>query len=510
MILRRLKHLWMASACLCLLSACQDSENDTLGILQESYLNISFTVDNGREATTRVPAGGENGDGREAGFRRENEVRDVTIILYQNTAGINATDAGSTTVDLVKHYTVTNVSRETQGTTYTDKTDEAVYTTGNQKIEVSDGLKLTNKYRVLVVANADLTSVIKKGDKLSTVRDYIYTQPLYEGTGIGTDAALFVMSSENDVVLDFGATGVKTTVKQGSQTQEFYSFTGIRVERLSARMDFLTSYGGGSLKAEYKAKGTGKNDANGYEYKVFKNLSETSPSSNDVFKLVAVVPFNVNKGSENLFKRISAQRSYDARNTASEIPQYLVDEDATDSWVLDAYSGAAKTSAAHPSYLINTLTDVQGYATDASQWLMASAVQSGLYQIGEADNIIVGYPYENTIDDNTPLYYYATGLALYGYYYKDNKRDDDVSTSRFVYYGYLRHQGEGTASYSAMEASSLNKTAKIGSSAPAMNYGVVRNNIYRININRVTEKGAMELSIKVKEWDPYIHEFIYM
>ena len=43
-----------------------------------------------------------------------------------------------------------------------------------------------------------------------------------------------------------------------------------------------------------------------------------------------------------------------------------------------------------------------------------------------------------------------------------------------------------------------------------MKYGVVRNNIYRISINSIDKKGSMELSIKVKKWDPYIHEYIYM
>jgi hypothetical protein len=81
-----------------------------------------------------------------------------------------------------------------------------------------------------------------------------------------------------------------------------------------------------------------------------------------------------------------------------------------------------------------------------------------------------------------------------------------------VYYGYLRHRGESSGIYTAFEASDLSKTETINSfgSRPAMNYGVVRNNIYRVSIDRITEKGTMELSIKVKKWDPFIHDFIYM
>jgi hypothetical protein len=45
---------------------------------------------------------------------------------------------------------------------------------------------------------------------------------------------------------------------------------------------------------------------------------------------------------------------------------------------------------------------------------------------------------------------------------------------------------------------------------PAMKFGIVRNNIYRVSIGRIDEKGTLELKIKVKKWDPFIHDFIYM
>ena len=43
-----------------------------------------------------------------------------------------------------------------------------------------------------------------------------------------------------------------------------------------------------------------------------------------------------------------------------------------------------------------------------------------------------------------------------------------------------------------------------------MNFGVVRNNIYRISIDRIDEKNNMQLNIKVKKWDVFTHEVIYM
>ncbi len=126
---------------------------------------------------------------------------------------------------------------------------------------------------------------------------------------------------------------------------------------------------------------------------------------------------------------------------------------------------------------------------------------------GTADNMIIAYPKENTLLAASPLYYYATGLAIEGYYYAG---DDATKTpTRYVYVGYMRHQGESSASYPALEAGSLDKTLT-GSSTVAMNFGVVRNNIYRVRINKINEKGEMELKIKVKKWDPYVHAYIYM
>jgi len=47
-------------------------------------------------------------------------------------------------------------------------------------------------------------------------------------------------------------------------------------------------------------------------------------------------------------------------------------------------------------------------------------------------------------------------------------------------------------------------------STTAMKFGVVRNNIYRISINSIDKKGSLDLSIKVKKWDTFTHDWIYM
>lgn len=488
-----------------------DQKEEVMMDVSEKYINLRIAVSTGNQSITRAgekPAGGENGDGREAGFERENTVSGVTVIFYRHADGINAsaTDAANTTIDFCAYYSVTLDSREAQGTDESPHKDEAIYSTGNRPLKGTP-IDITKSYNILVVANVNLASQITAGTTtLAQVREMMSSWA-YSGTGKGIDASNFIMASEeDDVKINFSAT---TPTLEGVDSY-IYSFSGIRIERLAARIDFWTKYSY-SAGVEYKAKtGTGT-DVDGYEYKVYRNGTETTPTSDDIFKLVAVVPFNVNTGNEYFMKRTSELDNYTARNGSAETPLYLTHETTT-SWVLDCYSLGLKTASAHPLRLGNTLTAVQALAEDDAKWLFVKDVQTAdkKYGIDGADNIIVGYPMENTIDDNTPLYYYATGLAIYGYYYKGGIKDA-AHTTKMVYYGYLRHQGESSSSYPAVEAADLSTTETIYSlGRPNMNYGIVRNNIYRISIDRITEKGTLELSIRVKKWDKFIHEVIYM
>lgn len=76
------------------------------------------------------------------------------------------------------------------------------------------------------------------------------------------------------------------------------------------------------------------------------------------------------------------------------------------------------------------------------------------------------------------------------------------------------HQGESDKAYDALLPSELDATVATSSTSP-MNFGIVRNNIYRISIEKVMEKTVTEepkvtLKIKVKKWDKFEHAPIYM
>ena len=95
-------------------------------------------------------------------------------------------------------------------------------------------------------------------------------------------------------------------------------------------------------------------------------------------------------------------------------------------------------------------------------------------------------------------------MAITGSYYSPTGE----FVARKTFYGYLRHQGElSTGSYRAYEYADLSTTDACGDTP--MNYGIVRNNIYRVKISDITDDG-LNLNIKVKKWDKFEHATIYM
>ena len=176
-----------------------DQKERTVMDVSEKYINLRIAVSTRNHDITRAgerPEGGENGDGREAGFERENAVSGVTVIFYQHTDGINAsvTDAVNTTIDYCAYYPVTLDSRETQGTDEYSHEDEAIYSTGNCPLKGTP-IDITKSYNILVVANVNLASLITLGiTTLAEVREMVSSWA-YNGTGKGIDATNFIMAS---------------------------------------------------------------------------------------------------------------------------------------------------------------------------------------------------------------------------------------------------------------------------------------------------------------------------
>jgi hypothetical protein len=234
--------------------------------------------------------------------------------------------------------------------------------------------------------------------------------------------------------------------------------------------------------------------------------------------VTGIMPFNLNNGTsiaetnfgkEYLLKRLTAGLS-------TITPQWLVDE-TTSNYVLDPQTVGKQGTAAHPSLTnsLESVKDLSAVAFAQSGYYKSIAAMYGVIASGggyasltdgslTGEDVIVAYPMENTLLPESPLYYNATGIAIEGYYYSGGLTD--AAPERRVYYGFLRHQGEGDS----YDIETTNDTEEISHTGTAMNVGIVRNNIYRISINGIDDNGQMVLQIKVKKWDPFTHDVIYM
>ena len=497
-----IRHLLAAALLLPLLTACSfmsedyydcDKEPPTT-TSPERYINLSIVVSSGNENATRAdekPAGGEDGDGREAGSERENKVTGITLMLYRDEDGINTAD-DNTKIDFIRYYKV-------------DKTEplggniKSSYTTGYQPLAGTD-IKLNVEYHAIVVANMNLTGEVFVGSSVAEARDKV-TKHIYNGDVMGIAAQNFVMSSEADFKFTLNNPISETIAGKPALV---YSLDGIRIERLAARIDFWMK---GAKYIE---------DLGGYEYSV--------TNSYDRFVLTAVTPFNLYDGDEYFIKRITDE-NYDFTNNKASVV-YLDDEKITTgtghlNYVLDPYTGS-KTANTVPIYMkqdyaLDNFLKSENSTYDAKKGLISSFRSSngeeGVFTYKESetetgDNIIICYPKENTLWKSSPLYYYATGLCIEGNYYKNGT---DTPTP-LTYYGFIRHQGESTTSgvYPIVPSDQLDSYKQANEKIFPMNFGVVRNNIYRISIDNITEQRNITWKIEVKNWDVFEHDIIYM
>ena len=488
----RLRHIFIFTLAF-LLAACQfeddqecPGENDNV---KANYINLTIAVSNGEARGTRAgePLGGENGDGREAGFERENTVTGITLVLYKDATGINTT--ANPTLDFVRYFPVSIAFRHPQGKTYTEKTEEAYYTTGDQPIG-KPNLDFSATYHAIVIANQTLPSSIVEGTStLNDLRD-LTTNIVYSGSPKDpADAcANFVMTSEWDNIINFGS----VIATEDAAGDKHYDLTGqaLVIERMAARIDFHAAKSNGYKTSTDNPAYT----IPGYEYDV--------TGSSDKFVVTGIVPFNLvngvaDYGKEYLFKRIRTNIS-DASTTS------LLADETTSTYVIDPKTMTKDagtpnlTSSLESVYtLIADGTKLEN-TTDNPYYKSIVSMQSsttGKSTVDGKDNLVVCYPMENCLLPGSKLYYHATGIAIIGYYYQNGTG----TGTRYVYLSYLRHQGDA-ATYNVQPYTTPLATDATMGSTTSMLYGVVRNNIYRISINSVTiTPDAPRLKIKIEE-----------
>lgn len=462
------------------LAACQwmtedYDEDDFPDADAARYINITVSVSAGSNPVTRAPLGGEYGDGVEKGLERENAVKDITLIFYELAAGATLDNPGTATVSFVKKYDVHPADNHNHTAPHTDapegyNNEEVVYTTGDRRLDETS-LELGKTYHMLVVANAD--PMVVSGEPISEVRDKV-SLLAYTGSGIGPDASDFVMTSSADATVKLDNPEVSVT-----ENKYTYKFECIHIERLAARIDFWTK------------NGTFDSEHGGYKYTV---------GTNGEFVVVTkVTPFNLYNEQEYLFKRVQ-----DSWTATPPVVSYLGDETMTN-YVVDP--NTPNKDASHTSY--NYLSQIST-TLDATYTVNMNASMDAdqKFKVGGSDNIIIGYPKENTLLPTSLLRQYATGLVFETKYYASAEATSPVTLQ---YYYFLRHQGEKTEGvYEAKDINDFASDPSTGEAKP-MNFGIVRNNIYRVSVESFSPvEGNLKIRIEEKHWRHVDNPAIYL
>lgn len=333
----------------------------------KAYLQVKVTVEGSGDTrasrATTEPQGGEDGNGREPGINKENDVNSLTVLLYKSVKDdLSEADA---TIDYVYTFTGLKSSSSTGGVTYTTNPREI------------DPIIVGKDYHVLVIANAgDMTSRCK-GKKISEVRDLQMSKVCTRDADI-TKFSNFIMSSEKDATIDF--------TKEGSETDP-YQVT-VDIERLAARIDIIPN-------------ATFDGTSQGYYYNVMDGTNVIGG-----FKLESVTPTKVMTKGEYLIKRVCPDNSlapvtYFGREemdpTTKASTNYVVCP-----WTKDR-AGLSLADAEGPASLYNV-----------------KKTTSTSTAVGEA-SYILDYLMENTTTDNAETY--STGLIFKGKYYEPSEWD---------------------------------------------------------------------------------------
>lgn len=330
----------------------------------KAYLQVKVTVEGSGDTRAsradKEPDGGEDGNEREPGINKENDVNSLTVLLYKSDKDDLSEDA---TIDYV--YTFTGLNKET-----TSSGKDATYTTGPREIDAA--IVGSKNYHVIVIANADDMTSRCKGKKISEVRDLQMSKVCTRDADI-TKFSNFIMSSKKDATIDF------TT--EGSETDP-YQVT-VDIERLAARIDIIPN-------------ATFDGTSQGYYYNVMDGTNVIGG-----FKLESVTPTKVMTSGEYLIKRVSSDKD------VSAVTYFGLEE-------MDA------TTKASTNYVVCPWTKDRTGLTLAEAEGPASLYNVKKTTVGEA-SYILDYVMENTTTNNAEDY--STGLIFKGKYYEETEWD---------------------------------------------------------------------------------------
>lgn len=304
--------------------------------------------------------------------------------------------------------------------------------------DVSDKLQIGERYNVLVIANAGDLSNNATLQTLGNLRDYQVSETI-------TDDGYFLMSSVSDAFIDIKANTPATAEP-----------VSVNIERMTARVDIHLKENGEYTPVDYpqdKAKITGMTIVNAY------------------------------KGPSYLFKRTIQD--------AASTPVYLGNETTDD-------NGLANNYVADPQTIPSNKRDVDfdNYFPDMTwssyqYWDMpnentdyTSTDQNGItyYRLGYVQENVM---FANDIDTEIKKERLCTGITFRIEYTNNTTFESEHPiTSTFYKTYWIRHADDRD----------VNSTG-------VMEYAIVRNNIYQINVENISgRENDLNITVTTKDW----------
>lgn len=507
-------------------TACTFHEDMDMSVCQEETefylkLNISF-INEDKVTRAATPIGDEDGDGRENAHYHENDINDLCFFIYNDGGKLFNAAAASTPIKYKKYV---------DGLTFT----------GNDNYETDPipikGYVPAAGDRVIVITNVgDKTSAYNTLDDIRNAK--ITREESWTSASNIADYTSFAMTSARDEV----STGKVDISYNGTQEHPFLG--SVIIERVAARVDWvlpLISVGNPDLSdkgAKYTIDATGE----GTEGTVYvQNIRMVNESQKPTYLIRRTSPTVNPLGTVTYMGLVDK----DANNH----PTSYVVEPLTTNKHTSAPEASTLTSWFGESSFASSKSATFCDGTDYSVWNNANGKTFTVETSKTCYTI--GYAMENTMDVSlqtndvrtgvelkcvfVPEKVYSTGetytpgtySTTTTYYYLEDLDDrtksrffdtsahrDDYKTAHPGHYKEHTYTNGYCYYYIWLKYAGCESVAEEGTYG--MEYAIVRNNIYRIEIDKVLSVGtptpdpkAIE-RIRVRQWNKRTHAEILL
>lgn len=449
--------------CLVLITAaCKDDRLPASPIEKEGesnvYVSIVVNTEDSQNSRVSTPAPGEDGDGPQDGVNEENKVHDLNVFFFHTTdgKGLNTTDQS---VNVVSIY----FDQLTGSTTK--------YTTETKEIE---GLEIGSSYNVLVIANLGESLNITT---LNQLREYTVSTPIVQTNH-------FVMASSE--------TGTPVTIQATSKNNP--TVVSANVERLAARVDchWDTEYSVGNDKVVI-TQAMLVNKYTGGTY-AFKRV--TNSTTDFTFDYL---------GTEKVEGNLAANYVIDPKTLNLPQPDIAADYQpyfpTYNNWSATSYWKSLSTT------VTSTHNDVTYSLLDYTTENVVKAEDSENTCATYCTGIVFKAKYQPAGISTTDGTFYRYNGTCYASLtdIKDVIGNQSISDYNLSQFGITKYQG-GICYYTywIKHAEDGNDTT-----VSPMEYAIVRNNIYQINVTGINDIGTVTptdyglyLECTVADWIP--------